>query len=165
MTKEYASLRRRPFLTPLWLWMWSSAAVILLVGASLWLVRDAPTTLLVLVAVPEASANLPAARINELFRTVAGTSLAAVVADPAVKSSGETLAAALHAPLATLDSNGTDLRSVAARYRGQKLLVLVAPAELPALIDRYAPGAPPANAYLVAVPRFSRLALLPLSLP
>jgi hypothetical protein len=165
MAKEYASLRRRPFLTPLWLWLWSSAAVILLVGASLWAVRDAPTTLMVLVAVPESSANLPTARINELLRTVAGASLATVVADPAVKSSAETLAAALRVPLAMLDSRGPDLRSVAARYRGQRLLVVLPPAEVLSLIDRYAPGTPPANAYLVAVPRFSRAAFLPLSPP
>jgi hypothetical protein len=165
MAKEYASLRRRPFLTPLWLWMWSSAAVILLVGASLWAVREAPTTLLVLVAVPESSANLPTARIGEMFRATAGASVAAVVADPAVKASAETLAAALHAPLAVLDTRDADLQSVAAHYRGQRLLVVVPPAKITSLIDRYAPGAPPANAYLVAVPRFSRAALLPLSLP
>jgi len=165
MAKEYASLRRRPFLTPLWLWMWSSAAVILVLGASLWAVRDAPTTLLVLVAVPESSASLPPARINAMFGSATGTSLAAVVADPSVRSNAESLAAALHAPLAVLDSGGADLRSVAARYRGQKLLVVVPSAAIPALIDRYAPGAPRATAYLIAVPRFSRAALLPLSLP
>jgi hypothetical protein len=165
MAKEYASLRRRPFLTPLWLWMWSSAAVLLLVGASLWAVRDAPTTLLVLVAVPESSAGPPAARINEMFGTAAGASVAAVVADPSVRATAESLAAGLHAPLTMLDSRNADLGSVAARYRGQKLLVLVPSAAIPALIDRYAPGAPRASAYLIAVPRFSRAALLPLSLP
>jgi hypothetical protein len=139
--------------------------VILMVGASLWAVRDAPTTLLVLVAVPESSPNLPTARINEIFGTTAGASLAAVVADPAVKASAESLARALHAPLAMLDSRAVDLSSVAARYRGQKLLVVVPSAAIPSLVDRYAPGTPAARAYLVAVPRFSRGALLPLSLP
>ena len=161
MAKEYASLRRRPFLTPLWLWMWSSTAVVLLVGLALWAIAAAPTTLLVLVAA-DPGGDVRPERLSEMLRTPAGASVAAVVADPAVKPTAESLAAELRAPIVYLSS---DLASVVSRYRGQTVVVIASHGAIAGLLDRYAPGAPPAPVYFVAVPRFSRAALLPVSLP
>lgn len=187
MRKEYANLRRRPFLTPVWL-LGLAAFLTLLVAA--WAVVGASTTFIVVArhaepvsgggADPQLSvAGLErAVRLAQTFGTQQrGQSLDAVFVTQWQRSSqtARPLATRLALPVITLPADDVDAleRRVYADFRGGHVLVIAQGERVPAIVAAFGAGAqvPPladddyGTAYLIAVPRWSRPAVLRIALP
>jgi hypothetical protein len=158
MGKEYASLRRRPFLAPVWI---GALLALFVLAAAAWAVLAASTTL---VAIARIGSPVVADLAGYCARAPAeGLAAVVVVCERALAGScrGTPFASA-----GTL--SGDALRSfVLERYRGRAVLILVADAEYPAVFTAFAGAGERsgAEAVVVAVPRFSRPALLRWPLP
>jgi broad specificity phosphatase PhoE len=187
MRKEYASLRRRPFLTPVWI-LGLSAALLLVAGA--WALREASTTLVVVtrhaekstVATPDpplADAGVARAeRLAALFGTTAkGLAIDAIFVTQWQRTlaTAQPLAKRLGAPVIVVKDD--DVAGLAARilsdYRGRRVLVIAHSDTVGPIVRALARGAEmPAigeveygAAYVVAIPRWSRPTVLGVTLP
>jgi len=187
MYKEYASLRRRPFLTPVWLFV---IAGVLTLAAGLWAVREASTTLVVVMRHAEKVADATAdpslsvegldraRRLASEFGTVAkeyAIDAVFVTQWQRTAATGLPLATRLGIPVIPIvdrDVAGLDER-IRHEYRGQRVLVIAHSDTLPAIVKALGQGAVvPAlgdgeygTAYLVAMPRWSRPTVLAFRLP
>src|ERR1700694_92558 len=166
MGREYASLRRRPFLTPVWVLALAGIASVGLLTWAAWTVLAAPATFFVFFAnagVPGAEGR--ALRLAQLLGAGdARRSVEAVVAaDDGALALARPLAARLAVPiihLPALDAVALAHR-LEAEFRGRRVLVVAPPALVASLVHRYdgdLPRAAPADggAYAVALPRVRR---------
>lgn len=187
MHKEYASLRRRPFLAPVWIF--GLIGLLMLVAAA-WAVREASTTLVLVtrhaekVAAAGADPPLSAAGLERAQRLAAllGDSPRELAVDAVFVTQWQrTAATAL--PLATrlgipvIPVAAEDLAGLEARirkeYRGRRVLVIAHSDSVPVIVADLSQGAsvPPiaegeyGRAYLVAIPRWSRPSVLAMRLP
>jgi len=186
MHKEYASLRRRPFLTPVWIF--GLVGVIALFAAG-WAVREASTTLVIVTRHAEkadggADPALSAAgleRAQRLASLLGGPPRALAVDAVFVTQWQRTAATAL--PLATrlgipvIPVAADDLAGLEARirdeYRGRRVLVVAHADSVPRIVADLSQGttvpqiaaAEYGTAYVVAIPRWSRPNVLVMQLP
>jgi 2,3-bisphosphoglycerate-dependent phosphoglycerate mutase len=187
MRKEYASLRRRPFLTPVWMFGLLAA---LGLGLAAWGVREASTTLVVVMRHAEKAADgtadpplAPAgleraARLAAVFGTgPKGLAIDAIFVTQWQRTgaTAQPLAKRLGVPVVMLQDN--DLAGLKARilgdYRGRRVLVIAHSDTVGRIVGELARGAAsPAvgeveygAAYVVAIPRWSRPTVLSLALP
>jgi phosphohistidine phosphatase SixA len=185
MRKEYARLRRRPFLMPLWLPVFG---MIVVLAFAVWLVLSASTTLVMVVRHAEAVAGAGedpllsadgearAQRLAALMTTAQGFAPDGIVVS-GLRRTQETarpLAAALGVPVVVVEES--DPRAVAERalaeFQGQRVLIIGHSNTVPAIVQRLSREAVPAMSetefgtlYAVAVPRFSRPAVARIELP
>jgi 2,3-bisphosphoglycerate-dependent phosphoglycerate mutase len=187
MRKEYASLRRRPFLTPVWI-----LAVLAVLGLWLaaWGLHEASTTLVVVMRhaekaddgtpdPPLAAAGLErAGRLAAMFgASPRGLGIDAIFVTQWQRSAATArpLAARLGVPMIALKDD--DLAGLKARilgeYRGRHVLVIAHADTAGRIVRELARGAdaPPVGAvdygaaYLIAIPRWSRATVLAVALP
>jgi broad specificity phosphatase PhoE len=184
MQKEYRSLRRRPFLAPVWILGLLAVAVLAVAG---WAVHAASTTVVVVMRHAEKAAGAGddpplspegvarAARIAATFAPGRAIDAIFVTTLRRTQETVRPLAGALGVPVITLPPNDLDglERRIFGEYRGRRVLVVGHSDTVPELVRRLGDGAdvPPiadgeyGRAYVIAVPRFSRPAVLPLTLP
>ena len=187
MRKEYASLRRRPFLTPVWI---LALVAVLGLGVAARGVLEASTTLVVVTRHAEKAADggadppLAPAGLERAARLAAifGSSPKGLAIDAIFvtqwQRSGATakpLAARLGVPVIAL--NDDDIAGLKARilgeYRGRRVLVIAHRDTVGAIVHALAGGAesPPVGeveygaAYVIAIPRWSRPTVLGVALP
>ncbi len=187
MQKEYRSLRRRPFLAPVWIF---ALAALLALAAAAWAVYAASTTVVVVMRHAEKAAGAGedpplspeglarAERLAATFGVADGArAIDAIFVSDKVRTAqtARPLATRLGAPVVILPAG--DLGALKARifdgYRGKRVLVVAHSNTVPEIVKRLADGAavPPiaedeyGTAYVVAVPRWSRPAVLRLQLP
>lgn len=187
MRKEYASLRRRMFLTPVWILVVGGAIAI---AVAAWTVLAASTTLVVVVRhaekTSEAGADPPlsaaglerAARLAALFATAPGGQGVDAIFVTQWRRTDETarpLATRSGIPVVALPAD--DLAALERRilegYRGRRVLVIGHADTVPQIVRRLARGGAGAPleagdygaAYVVALPRWGRPNVLRLSLP
>ena len=187
MRKEYASLRRRTFLAPVWIFALAGLAAL---AAAAWAVNAASTTLVVVIRHAEKTSEagddppLSAAGVERAGRLAAmlggqGRALAidAIFVTQWQRSvaTARALAVRLGVPVITLpadDLAGLE-RRILADYRGQRVLVVAHADSAPAIAGRFAgTGAlAPLRAdeygtiYVIAVPRWGRPVLWRLAFP
>jgi broad specificity phosphatase PhoE len=187
MRKEYASLRRRPFLTPVWL---LALAGVLALGIAAWAVLAASTTVVVVMRHAEKAADgtqdppLSPAGLERAGRVAAifGGGPRELAIDAIFvtqwRRTGATaapLATRLGVPMVTVQAQ--DLKELEARilrdYRGRRVLVVAHSDTVPELVHDLARGAEIpitgdgeyGTTYVIAIPRWSRPAVLRVSLP
>ena len=187
MATEYASLRRRPFLAPVWILGLIAAFALLLAG---WAIVAASTTVVVVIRHAEKAAEatpdppLSAAGVERAERLAAifGTGPKQLAIDAIFvtqwRRTADTagpLAARLGVPVEGVPAD--DLKALEARifehYRGRRVLVVAHADTGAAIVRQLANGAPLpglteldyGTAYVVAIPRWSRPAVLALALP
>jgi broad specificity phosphatase PhoE len=187
MRKEYASLRRRPFLTPVWL---LALAGMLALGVAAWAVLAASTTIVVVMRHAEKAADgtqdppLSAAGVERAGRIAAmfGGGPRELAVDTIFvtqwRRTGATatpLATRLGVPMISVQAE--DLKALEARilheYRGRRVLVVAHSDTVPELVHDLARGATIpltgdgeyGTAYVIAIPRWSRPAVLRVALP
>lgn len=180
-------MRRRPFLAPIWIFALSG---VLALAIAAWVVVEASTTIVVVTRHAEKAADDPKdpnlsaegiARAERLAAALGG------VRDPhaidaifvtQLKRTGQTarpLATRLAVPVITLpaDDLATLQRRIFAEYRGKRVLVVAHSNTVTSIVAELADGGeyPPiaddeyGTAYVVAVPRWSRPAVLRVRLP
>lgn len=184
MRKEYARLRRRPFLMPLWLPVFGA---VLALAFAVWLVLSASTTLVMVMRHAEAVAGeedpvlsadgeARAQRLAALMTTAQGFAPDGIVVS-GLRRTQETarpLAAALSIPVVVVE--GRDPGAVAERaladFQGKRVLIIGHSNTVPQIVGRLSRQAVPAMSdsefgtlYIVAVPRFSRPAVARIELP
>ncbi len=187
MRKEYASLRRRPFLTPVWI-LAVLAGLALAAGA--WNVLEASTTLVVVTRHAEKAADgsadppLSPAGVERAGRLVAmfggapkGLAVDAIFVTQWQRTgaTAQPLATRLGVPVITLqDDDISGLRDrILDHYRGRRVLVIAHSDSVGPIVRELARGAElPAigeveygAAYAIAIPRWSRPTVLALQLP
>jgi broad specificity phosphatase PhoE len=185
MRKEYARLRRRPFLMPLWLPVFG---LILAVAFAAWVVASASTTLVMVVRHAESAAGTGedpllsaegearAQRLAALMTTAQGFAPDGIIVSGLhrTQETARPLAAALGVPVVVVESK--DPEAVAERalaeFHGKRVLVIGHSNTVPAIVERLGRTPVPAMSesefgtfYLVAVPRFSRPAVARIELP
>jgi phosphohistidine phosphatase SixA len=187
MQKEYRSLRRRPFLAPVWIF---ALAAVLALGAAAWAVYAASTTLVVVTRHAEKDAAggddapLSATGLARAERLAAmfgvsdrSRAIDVIFVSDRVRTAqtARVLATRLGAPVVILPAG--DVRALERRildeYRGKRVLVVAHSNTVPEIVRRLADGGkvPPIAddeygiAYVVAVPRWSRPAVLRVQLP
>jgi broad specificity phosphatase PhoE len=187
MQKEYRSLRRRPFLAPVWIFWIAALLGLALAG---WAVLAATTTVVVVMRHAETAAD----GTQDPPLSTAGTERAARLAtifggsghDLPIEAifvtqwrrtaaTARPLAASLAVPVIAVEAD--DVKGLARRilgeFRGRRVLVVAHNPTVPELVRTLANRADvPAlredefgTIYIVAVPRWSRPALLRLALP
>jgi broad specificity phosphatase PhoE len=187
MRKEYASLRRRMFLTPVWI---SLVVGVIALAVATWAVLAASTTVIVVVRHAEKTSDAGpdpalspagverAARLAALFAGAPGAHGLDAIFVTQWRRTGETarpLATASGIPVITLPAEDVDTLSqrILDEYRGRRVLVIGHADSVPELVRRLARGSTVASpaadeygtAYIVAVPRWGRPNVLRLSLP
>lgn len=187
MRKEYASLRRRPFLTPVWI---LGVLAVLALAAAGWAVHGASTTLVVVTRHAEKAADgsadppLAAAGLARAERLAAilgagpkglGIDAIFVTQWQRTGATARPLATRLGVPVITLKDD--DIAGLKARilgdYRGGRVLVIAHSDTVGPIVHELARGADaPAvgdveygQAYVVAIPRWSRPTVLGVALP
>ncbi len=187
MRKEYASLRRRPFLTPVWILALLAALALGLAARG---VLEASTTLVVVTRhaekVGDNSADPPlapaglerAARLAAIFgSSPQGLAIDAIFVTQWQRSgaTAQPLAAKLGVPVIVL--NDDDISGLKARilgeYRGRRVLVVAHSDTVGPIVHALAGGAELAAigeasygaAYVIAIPRWSRPTVLGVALP
>jgi broad specificity phosphatase PhoE len=187
MRKEYASLKRKPFLAPVWIL--SLLAVVALFAAA-WAVHVATTTVVVVMRHAEkagdGTADPPlnsdglgrAARLAGVFgRAGPGLGIDAIFVTQFQRTAetAQPLAVQRAIPVITVpadDINGL-ARRINADFRGQRVLVIAHADTVPALVKLMGegPDVPPiednefGTAYVIAMPRWGRPTVLRLALP
>lgn len=190
MYKEYASLRRRPFLMPVWIF---AVMGLLALGAAAWAVLEASTTLVVVMRHAEKLAEAGAdpalspaglERAQRLAAIFGGASSGLAIDAIFVTQWQRTAATALPLatrlgipviPVAAEDLHGLESR-ITKEYRGRRVLVVAHSDSVPAIVRDLAHGAgipelPEIGAgeygttYLIAIPRWSRATVLAVKLP
>jgi broad specificity phosphatase PhoE len=188
MRKEYADLRRRPLLAPVWL---AALGGLLVIGIGFWLVRAASTTTVVVMRHAEKQTANPddadpplapagEARALELAqnfgRAPKGQALDAIIVTE-LRRTQETvrpLASRLGVPVIVVPS--TDPEGAARRalhdFRGGRVLIVAHSDTVPEIVRELSgvDVGPMSESeygilYLVAVPRFSRATVTRLDLP
>ncbi len=186
MRREYASLRRRPLFTPLWI---LSLGAIVALAAGAWAFRAATTTLVVIVRhadkasdgtddQPLSAAGIErAARLARLLGGGDGRGIDAIFVSQYRRSAAtaEPLASARSIPVFVVPAN--DLAALERRvlhdFGGRRVLIVAHSDTVPQLVHDLGGGPPvpelDANdfgtAYVVAIPRFERPTTLHLTLP
>jgi 2,3-bisphosphoglycerate-dependent phosphoglycerate mutase len=187
MRKEYASLRRRPFLTPVWI---LGLAAVLGLALAAWGVLEASTTLVVVMRHAEKAADgtpdppLAPAGLERATRLAAifgagpkGLAIDAIFVTQWQRTgaTARPLATRLGVPLITLpddDVGGLKAR-ILGNYRGRRVLVIGHSDTVGRIVAELARGAesPPVGevdygaAYVIAIPRWSRPTVLAVALP
>ncbi len=170
---------------PLWLPVIAVVAAILFAA---WLVVSASTTLVLVVRHAEAeigrgddpalsaAGEARAQRLAALMTAASGFAPDGIVVS-GLRRSGETarpLAAALSVPVVAVESRDPRVvvKRALAEFRGRRVLIVGHSDTVPAIVERLARQRVPAMSasehgtlYVVAVPRFSRPAVLRLELP
>lgn len=185
MQKEYRSLRRRPFLAPVWIFALLAA---LALASAAWAVHAASTTLVVVTRHAEkadAGDDPPlsldglarAERLGSTFGSARGGAVDAIFVTDRRRTSdtARPLATRLGVPVITLPAAELDglCRRILDEYRGKRVLVIAHSNTVPEIVKRLAAGGDyPAiaeneygTAYVVAVPRWSRPSVLRMQLP
>jgi hypothetical protein len=183
MRKEYTSLRRRPFLTPVWL---IALAAVLTAAAGIWALGAASTTMVIVVPASRGGElpDLVVAALGETRAALLAPLLAAgerasptrpdaLIVTQSVAATALAEPLARHLGLTPVTMPAGDPRRLAGAAlgspRGRRVLVVSDEAEVPALVRALAGDgslAVPAHAaVIVAIPRFSRPAVLGLALP
>jgi len=189
MRKEYAKLRRRPFLTPLWLTV--SVSVVALALAA-WALVSASTTTLIVIRHAEATRSpdkpdkdpplslageLRAARLADVFASSAGKLALDGVVVSAFRRSQDTarpLANALGIPVIVESSADPAVisRRALGEFRGGRVLIVGHADTVPAIVgaltgDQIPPMAETdfGTLYVVSRPQFSRATVTVLHLP
>ncbi len=186
MRKEYASLRRRPFLAPVWL---AALAGLFALAAAIWLLSAASTTTVLVMRHAEKAATPPddpplsaqgearAQALAGLFGNgPEGMRVDAIIVSE-YRRSQETvrpLANRLGVPVIVIPAGEPERAAERAleEFRGGRVLIIGHGNTVPALVGALGGGEVPPIAedehgtlYLVAVPRFSRAAVTRLDLP
>jgi broad specificity phosphatase PhoE len=186
MRREYASLRRRPFLAPVWILTLGAIVALALAG---WAVHAASTTLIVVVRhadkVSDATADPPLSaagieRAQRLARMLTGTpefrmdaifvtqyQRSVATAEPFATASG------VQVIRVTDDDISGLVRRIEHDFRGRRVLVVAHSDTIPQIVDRLGETShtPPIDAneygttYVIAMPRWGRPNVLRLSLP
>jgi broad specificity phosphatase PhoE len=186
MRKEYASLRRRTFLAPVWLFALAGLIGLTALG---WVVTAASTTMIVVMRHAEKSAEAGtdpplspaglerAARLAAIFAgTGSESAIDAIFVSQYQRSeaTARPLAVRLGVPVITVPAD--DLKGLERRilegYRGRRVLVVAHSDTVPQIVHSLAGTqvAPLAaeeygTTYLVALPRWGRPAVLRVALP
>lgn len=186
MRKEYASLRRRPFLAPVWL---AALAGILVIALGIWLLGAASTTTIFVMRHAE-KAEMPAedpplspageARALELAqhfgRAPKGSGLDSIIVSE-LRRTQETvrpLANRLGIPVIVVPASdpAKAARRALDENRGGRVLIVGHSNTVPAIIEELSGDEVPEMSeleygvvYVVAVPRFSRAAVTRFDLP
>lgn len=187
MRREYASLRRRPFLTPVWI---LSIGAVLWLGFAAWAVYAATSTIVVIVRhadkVNDATDDPPLspAGVERAGRLAAllgggppGFGIDAIVVSQYQRSAAtaQPLVAARGIPVVKLPAD--DLKTLERRvrndYRGKRVLIIAHSDTVPELVAALGEvkQVPPIDAgeygtaYVIAMPRFGRPTVLRLTLP
>ncbi len=186
MHKEYASLRRRPLLAPVWL---AALAGVLVVALAIWLLSAASTTTVIVIRHAEKAA-LPVedpllslegeARAQGLAhffgQAPAGFGVEAVIVSE-LRRSQETvrpLANRLGIPVIVVPAADPEraVERALDEYRGGRVLIVGHSDTVPAIVEALSGDAVPEMrdteygiVYVVAVPRFSRAAVTRFVLP
>jgi 2,3-bisphosphoglycerate-dependent phosphoglycerate mutase len=187
MRKEYASLRRRPFLAPVWiLTFWAIVAL----GVAAWVVHAATTTVVVVVRHADKANDgtddppLTPAGVERAARLagVLGTGGPTLGIDAIFISqyrrsaaTAEPLAAKLGIPVIKVPAD--DLKTLEHRVRsdfhGQRVLVVAHSDTIPEIVKALGGGvvvpeldaSDYGTAYVIAIPRWNRPTVLRLALP
>lgn len=186
MRKEYASLRRRPFLTPVWL---TAFVGLLLFGLLAWAALSASTTTVYVLrhaevlpgAGPDPSLSLAgelrAERLREIFGEAPGELALDGILVSELRRTQETarpLANALGIPVvvAPAADPAAVARRALAEFRGGRVLIVGHSNTVPAIVESLSGQGVPAMAetdfgtlYVVARPRFSPASVSMLRLP
>jgi broad specificity phosphatase PhoE len=188
MRKEYASLRRRPLLAPVWL---AALGGILVIAVGFWLVSAASTTTVFVVRHAEKQASNPAdrdpplapageARALELARNFGsapkGQSLDAIFVTELRRTQDTVrpLANKLGIPVIVVPADEPEAAAKRALndFRGGRVLIVAHSDTIPAIVEALSGTdvGPMAETeygivYVVAVPRFSRAAVTRFDLP
>ncbi len=186
MHKEYASLRRRPLLAPVWL---AALAAVFVVALAIWLLASASTTTIIVMRDAE-KATLPA---EDPSLSMAGEGRAQELAHVLGQAPSEyriqgifvsefrrtqetvrPLANRLGVPVIVVPAADTALVAERARdeYRGGHVLIVGHSNTVPAIVEKLSGQKIPAMAeseygivYLVALPRFSRASVTRFDFP
>ena len=187
MHKEYASLRRRTFLAPVWIF---ALLGLLALGIAVWAVTAASTTAIIVMRHAERASDpgldppLTASGIERAERLAAmlGGASGDYVIDAIfvtqwqrTAATARPLAIKLQVPVITLpaeDLAGLE-RRIYSEYRGRRVLVIAHSDSVPEIAARLSgkSGLPPIAAdeygtvYVIAVPRWGRPLLWRLKLP
>jgi phosphohistidine phosphatase SixA len=184
MRKEYARLRRRPFLMPLWLPL---LAVVVLLAVAGWAVVSASTTVVLVMRHAEAggegadpllsaAGEARAARLAALFAAAPGLAPDGIIVSEhrRTQETARPLATALGVPVIVVPAEepAQTARRALKEFRGQRVLVIGHSNTVPDIVRNLSHDPVPAMAeseygtlYVVAVPRFSRSAVARLTLP
>ncbi len=187
MLKEYASLRRRPFLTPVWILGFLGLFAL---GVAAWAVREASTTLVLVTRHAEKLADAVAdpalspaglARAQRLASLLGDAprelAVDAVFVTQWQRTASTALSLATRLGIPVIPVAAEDLAGLEARirreYRGRRVLVIAHSDSVPVIVADLSQGAkvPPiadgeyGAVYLVAIPRWSRPSVLAMRLP
>lgn len=186
MRKEYASLRRRPFLAPVWL---AALAGVLLLALAVWLLSAASTTTVFVMRHAEkatvpgddpplspAGENRALALAEQFGRAPKGLGLDCIIVSEFKRTQDTVrpLANRLGIPVIVVpaEQGATAARRALSEYRGGRVLIVGHSNTVPALIEELSGREVPAMSeaeygvvYVVAVPRFSRPAVTRFDLP
>ena len=187
MRKEYASLRRRPFLAPVWI---LSIGAILALGLAAWAIETATTTIVVVtrhadkVADGTDDPSLSPAGIERATRLAAllggggpklGINAIFVTQYRRTTATAAPLEGLTKVPVIQLqDDDYAGLESrITHEFRGQRVLVVAHSDTIPEIVKRLGgAGEVPEIAsteygtvYVIAIPRWNRPTVLRLSLP
>jgi phosphohistidine phosphatase SixA len=186
MRKEHAKLRRRPFLTPLWLTSIAGAAALIIAS---WFFLTASTTMVFVLRHAETSTapgddpelsmagKLRAERLSAVFAGVTGgTALDGVVVNEwrRTQQTAQPLANALGIPVVVVSS--TDPREAAHRalddFDGSPVLIVADADAIPRIVEELSGEDVPValatdfdTLYVVSHPRLGRNSLVMLRLP
>lgn len=186
MRKEYASMRRRPFLAPVWL---AALAGILLLAIGIWILSAASTTTVFVMrhaekaALPEDDPPLsPAGEARALAlaehfgRAPKGLGLDCIIVSEFKRSQDTVRPLAIRLGIPVIVVPAGQSGSAAARalgeYRGGRVLIVGHSNTVPELVEELSGDEVPAMSeaeygavYVVSVPRFSRAAVTRFDLP
>ncbi len=187
MRKEYASLRRRPFLAPVWI---LTIGAIVALGVAAWALHAATTTIVVVIRhadkVADGSNDPPlseagidrAARLAGVFGTgSADVGIDAIFVTQYRRNADTARALAAKRSIPVIALNDSDLSGLEHRikrdYGGRRVLVIAHSDTVPEIVKALGEGVevPPIDSneygtvYVVAIPRWNRPTVLRLSLP
>ena len=186
MHKELADLRRRPFLTPVWL---SAIGTVFALAAVAWLVASASTTTVFVMRHAEKAAGadpdpslsvagqLRAERLAETFAaTGSGHGLQAIIVTEwrRTQETARPLANALGIPVVVVPAKepAAAARRALGDYAGQRVLIIGHSNTLPVIVRELTGERVPdladtdyGSLYVASCPRFSRSSLAVLQLP
>jgi len=185
MHKEYANLRRRPFLTPVWLTVFGA---LVLIGLLAWGVLSASTTTIFVLRHAEALAGegkdpslslagqLRARRLAEIFDEKGDLGLDGIVVSEFRRSqeTARPLATVLGIPVIVVASADPAVvaRRALADFRGQRVMIIGHRNTVPGIVGALSGHEPPpmdetdfGTVYVIARPRFSPASVSVLHLP
>jgi phosphohistidine phosphatase SixA len=185
MRKEYAKLRRRPFLTPVWLGAFGAVAAFALLA---WGVLSASTTTIFVLRHAEAlvgdgtdpalslAGELRAERLREAFGETDELGLDGIVVSEYRRSqeTARPLATALGVPVIVVAAAdpGTVAKRALAEFRGGRVMIIGHSNTVPGLVEALSGRKVPAmgetdfaTVYVITLPRFSPASVSVLRLP